>query len=94
MKIEFDGGKLRHLRAAPTRTLEAVALELGVSRAAVSAWERGIAQPRPELAARLTDGYQVTVKDLVRALRVGPVSRDEWDEVAEYLGCRPEAILP
>ena len=65
MSIEL-GNRLAQIRKQAGLTQEEVASKLGVSRQAVSRWEKGEASPDTENLIALADLYNVTLDDLVR----------------------------
>ena len=60
------GSRITELRSARGLSQEALANELGLSRQAVSRWERGEALPDTENLIALADLFEVTLDELVR----------------------------
>lgn len=86
MRLIFLGGRLRHLRLQSGLTQLQVAEALGVTDRAVSAWERGIAQPKREHYTKLVAAYERTALDLSQCLVVRPETDAQFADVAEALG--------
>lgn len=59
------GGKIYSLRVAKGMTQEQLAAELCVSPAAVSKWERNLANPNVEMLVALADFFECTIDELV-----------------------------
>ena len=59
------GGKLYSLRVAKRMTQEQLAAVLCVSPAAVSKWERNLANPSIEMLWALADYFECTMDELV-----------------------------
>lgn len=58
------GSRLRQWRKAKGLTQEALAEQVGVSKPAISSWEKGRAQPRPARAAAVAKALGVPVQSL------------------------------
>ncbi|WP_257385541.1 helix-turn-helix domain-containing protein [Tahibacter caeni] len=59
------GTRFKQLRKASGLTQEAIALELGLTKGAVSAWEAGASEPRIETLRALRSLLGVSFDDLV-----------------------------
>lgn len=75
------GGKIYSLRAAKGMTQEQLAVELCISPAAVSKWERNLANPNIEMLWALADFFDCTIDELVgrgerKLERVGEYDRE------------------
>ena len=57
--------RLKQFRKASGLTQEAIALDLGLTKGAVSAWEAGLSEPRIETLRALRDLLGVSFDDLV-----------------------------
>ena len=84
MKVRFNGYRLRALRKSKGKTQGDVADGLGVSTAAVSAWERGEAQPSPVHYPRMVAAYGCEVVELLRCAS-GPQAAELHDVAALFV---------
>lgn len=62
MDAKSIGAKLRKIRG--TKTLDAVAAELGVSKSAIAMYERGERIPRDEVKQRISVFYGIPVGNI------------------------------
>ncbi len=67
---------LRHLRESRSYSLTEVAAYCHVSASAVSAWERGINDPRPHQVRALAEFYKVTISEIQEALKESADKKD------------------
>lgn len=99
------GGKIYSLRVAKGMTQEQLAAVLCVSPAAVSKWERNVANPNIETLVALADYFECTIdelagREIVRLQKVGVYDEEKMCLVAlgeELLACcelsRQEGLL-
>ena len=81
--MAFDlGTRIVELRGARGLSQEALANELGISRQAVSRWERGEALPDTENLIALADLFGVTLDELVRGSSPEPEMEAETEVAA------------
>lgn len=99
------GGKIYSLRVAKGMTQEQLAMILSVSPAAVSKWERNIANPNIEMLWALADYFECTIDELIgreysRLRKMGIYNEESLSLIAlaeELLACceisRQEGLL-
>ena len=81
--MAFDlGTRIVELRGARGLSQEALANELGISRQAVSRWERGEALPDTENLIALADLFEVSLDELVRGSSPEPEMEAETEVAA------------
>ncbi|RKT52056.1 helix-turn-helix domain-containing protein [Saccharothrix australiensis] len=71
--LSIDRTLLRHLRVSSRRTVTELAAEVGCTKGALSAIERGHRTPSPALLGRIADALAVEPADLL--LRECPAPR-------------------
>ena len=87
------GSRIIELRSARGLSQEALANELGLSRQAVSRWERGEALPDTENLIALADLFGVTLDELVRP-QVAPAAGSVQQSAAPAAGSKVTTPLP
>jgi len=87
------GGKIYSLRVAKGMTQEQLAAILGVSPAAVSKWERNIANPSIEMLWALADHFECTIDELVGREYVPLGKMGIYDEESMKLITLAEELL-
>ena len=68
---------LQHLRATRSMTQEQLAMLLGVSRQAVSKWERGTSVPSTSHLIALAKLYGVSSEELQKSVKAGNGDKTE-----------------
>lgn len=93
---EILGSKLQDLRKSAGMSQEDLAERLGISRQAVSRWERGDALPDTDNLIRLSKLYSVSLDELVgnttapQAIRMEGSESDNDEEDTDYAEAIPE----
>lgn len=67
--------RIKQLRLANNLSQESVAKKLGVSKSAVSQWERGVKQPKNEMRQALCDLFNVNLDYL----------NGDWNKISRLL---------
>ena len=86
------GNRLQRLRQRQGLSQDALAEKLGVSRQAVSKWERDEAVPEVEKLLRLSELYGVSLDELVKgdATQSAPQAESQGESQAEPAASRRE----
>ena len=75
--------KLRVLRAERRLSLRKASEETGVDKVSLSRFERGLARPQDRTLAKIAEGYDVPVEELIEELApLGEASREAGNEIS------------